>query len=271
MGDSTEPQVANVATGRLESFKVVVGKNLVEGREDEATLRRIAVMGSRRPLDQFVRAFKFWGPLSVINCLSLSYLLPSLPVVVPAMIALAGAATQSALQVVWLRNPTYAVTLISTALRMGRFERRLERWAEPLITLGGTALFLVPALVFPPRFRRPWLAGILESFAYRREEDLSFWRIVTSFVATWPSNLLRDWSEWLNGTDPNLMLEGRDQEGAQSLQGKRPGWFRRHGGEIGWAAVFGLVLLVLCEIGKAFLHSRGLVYPWDVWFTAAEH
>lgn len=144
----------------------------------------------------------------------------------------------------------------------------LRKWFGSLATLGGTALFALPALLFPPRRRKDWLHDVWEAFDLRQQYEASFWWILGSNIGSFPVALSQGWGDYLGGRpDPVLALDGHDGHPA----GKRPGWFRRHASEIGWAAVFGLVLLVICEIGKAYLHSRGLVYPWDAWFPAAEH
>ncbi|MGW7819696.1 hypothetical protein ACWGLF_16445 [Streptomyces puniciscabiei] len=147
--------------------------------------------------------------------------------------------------------------------------RDVKAWGAPLVPLLGAVLLAVPASFFPRRTGRKWLGGIVESFAYRRENDISFLDVLGSYIRTWPADLLDAWFTYYRGPDPALDLGGglADGEVTKRESSQHLSYWQRHSTEIIWAAVFGLVFAVIAAVGyeafAEYLHQRGRVYPWE--------
>ncbi|MFF8476049.1 hypothetical protein [Streptomyces sp. NPDC015414] len=139
-------------------------------------------------------------------------------------------------------------------------------WLAPLLSLLGAVALTLPAACFPPRARKQWLGGVLESFSVRCEHDKSFLGVLASWVRTWPADLLDEWLDYLTRRPNDLDLTNtvRDTETPQASGS----YWKRHRTEIVWAIVFAVVFAPLAAVAyeavTETLHQSGYRWIWEV-------
>ncbi|MBV1939891.1 hypothetical protein KUF83_25475 [Streptomyces sp. BV286] len=137
----------------------------------------------------------------------------------------------------------------------------VRNWAAPLMMLAGMMMLAGLAVPFPSRARRAWLYEVLEAFRIRKEHKANWFKVLGSFVATWPADLLDEWKDQLSRSPRDFDLA----QAEVSAESEVPrGYWKRHRSEILWGAVFAILAALGYEMLTEWIHHHGYRWLWEL-------